>query len=1120
MRKLLLDRSHLLLLSVIFGLLMSNCTGNADNKDRLFHKLSAENTDIHFENSLSFDPDFNIQLYRNFYNGGGVAIGDVTGNGLPDIYLTGNMVENQLYVNKGNFKFEDVTESTGVAGRGRWSTGASMVDINGDGFVDIYVTNSGELDNRRNELFISNGDGTFIESAEEYGLDDPGYSIHSTFFDYNNDDLLDLYLINNSNALIGSFELDKNLRNERDKLGGDKLYKNIGGTFKDVTEEAGLYGSVIGFALSATASDLNRDGFTDLFVANDFFEKDYLYINQGDETFKEVISDEVIRSMSFSSMGSDIADINNNGWPDIYVSDMLPQKDERIKKTSTFEDLDTYKRKAELGYGHQIQRNVFHLNQGGDHFLEIGRKTNTHATGWSWAVLLADFDHNGFNDIFVSNGLVGDLTNRDYFEEISNPRLISQIAGDKKVNFKELIEKIPPNPISNFVFSNNGDLKFTNSAKKWGLDTPGFSSSAAWGDLNNDGSLDLVVNNVNEPAWIYQNRSSKVYSDRSWLKVELEGESPNTLAIGAQLQVWAGDQYWFREHFLQRGYQSSVEPGFHLGLGETQKIDSLVVRWPDGKTTRMREVGIPAKLTLSQKYAENIPPPPAPQPTLSGDLAKPPGTIQLTESHLTGITEWSHESYDYSDFNRESLLMRMRSTEGPALCVGDINGDNLDDIYMGGARGQSGVLWLQNPSGEFLPHQQDLFDENNDSEDTDCEFFDATGNSVDDLYVVSGGNSFSTGSSSLKDRLYLNDGKGKLIKSSKALPTSRTYESGAVVRSNDFTGDGNIDLFVGKRLGLFAVGLPVNGYLLTGDGQGNFQDVTEKWAPELLEIGLITDGIWADLTGNGNKELVVIGEWMPIRIFTYRGDHFEEITDDLELTDTTGWWNGIAAGDLDGNGRVDLIIGNHGLNSMFQAERDKPVKMWVGDFARNGRFEHILTRPVGDKNYPVALRHDLLENIPNLRQKYQTYSSYAGQAVQEIFTSEQLDKSLELKAEQLSSVVIWNTEDGFSIDELPFRAQLSPMFGVYLEDLDDNGLPEIIMGGNLFDVKPQAGPYDASRGVVISYTDGKLKSHPPQFNGLEVPGEIRKIKTFTTANGDKYLIFSRFNQNPAVLKVN
>jgi len=1110
----------------------------------LFELMDPEQTGVHFENHLEFREDFNIYTYRNFYDGGGVAVGDLSGNGFPDIYFVNNMGENRLYFNSGDYRFEDVTDLSGTAGKKRWSTGASMVDINGSGLLDIYVTNSGELDDRRNELFINNGDGTFTESASEFGLDDPGYSIHASFFDYNGDGYLDVYIINNADEAIGSFDLENNQREDRDYFGGDRLYRNEQGRFKDVTEEAGLFSSVIGFALSASVSDINRNGLPDIFVANDFFERDYLFINQGDGTFREVIADSVIRSMSAASMGSDIADINNDGWPDIYVADMLPTDEKRIKQVTIFEDITRYTDKVKWGYGHQFTRNVLHLNQDGKSFKETGRLSGIEATDWSWAVLIADLDHSGHNDIFVTNGLINDITNMDYLGEISTPETKRAIITEDNVDYRTLIDIIPSNPIPNHAFGNNGALRFTDRTAEWGLDTPGFSSGAAWADLNGDGALDLVINNTNGPARIYRNRAGELYPERSWLRVDLQGEAPNTQAIGAQLQVWSEGEYRFREHFLQRGFQSSVEPGLFVGLGETTVIDSLVLRWPDGRTGRVRNLEVPARITLSQLDAEDRPAPPPPPASLPGDLQGPDspefsgsasGADGKTDAERNSIdtgmlagwlltpaenplTGWSHRRFDYSDFNRERLLMRMRSTEGPALCGGDVTGNGLSDLFVGGARGQAGVLWLQQNDGSFRSVHKELFEADSGSEDIACEMFDATGNGVDDLYVASGGNSHTSGSSALTDRLYLNSGGGEFYKSGQILPTTRGFEPGSVVRAHDFTGDGNQDLFVGIRLRPFAVGMPVNGYLLAGDGKGGFNDVTEQWAPGLLGAGMITDGLWADLTGNGSMELVIAGEWMPVRVFTNTGDRFEEITEQLGLSGTRGWWNALAAGDLNGNGRVDLIGANHGLNSMFRASAEWPMKMWAGDISRNGMIEQTLAVPKAGRYYPMALRHDLLEEIPSLRERFPDYASYAGQSIEQVFSGGELDGARELSAEQLASVVIWNTEAGMRVEQLPIRAQLAPMYGVHLQDLTGNGLPEVIMGGNLYDVKPQAGPYDASRGVVLGYSEGAFKSIPPHLSGMNITGEIRNIRAIHTPNGTE-LVITRFDDAPVVLRV-
>lgn len=1114
---------YLKIISVIsFIVLLASCKKTGE--PTLFLALQADQTGIDFKNSLVSEQDFNIYKYRNFYNGGGVAIGDLTGNGLPDIYLIGNMLPNRLYENRGNFTFVDITETAGVAGTKPWSTGVSLVDINGNGLLDIYVTNAGlsGQENQRNELFINNGDGTFTEKASEFGLDDPGFGIHAIFFDYDRDGFLDMYLINNSNTSVTDFDLSENHRNQSDELGGDKLFRNEQGFFREVTKEAGIYSSEIGFSLSASIADINRNGFPDIYVANDFFERDYLYINNGNGTFSEVL-EEQFGSTSAASMGSDIADLTNNGWPDIYVSDMLPMTDSRTKMITTYENWELYTEKIKNGYHKQLNRNTFQLNNGDGTFSEIGRLTNTDKTDWSWAVLMADFDLNGHNDIYVTNGLVQDITNLDYIEEISSPDMVRSIASGSQVDYQRLIELTPSTPIHNVMFSNTGDLQFKDVSIDWGVGEPGFSSGAAWGDLDNNGSLDLVVSDVNGGIRIYQNRINELEPDRNWLKVKLEGDAPNTQAIGAQLEVWANGKYWYREHMLQRGYQSSVEPGLHVGLNQSTKIDSLRLRWPDGRITKKYELELPHRLTLSQEdshiFDEQII---KPLPGIEGDinLETVDGPILIDVTEQFNI-EWTHKRFEYNEFNRESLMVHMRSTEGPAMCTGDINGNGLEDVYIGGARGQAGIFLLQTMDGGISEYQPDSFSADANSEDTDCVLFDANGNGSLDLYVTSGGNSYSTGSSALIDRLYFNDGTGQFTKApSDHIRYPGIFSSNSTVSASDFTGNGHLDLFVGERLNLFSVGLPARGILLENNGNGQFTDVTSDWTSDFSDLGMITDSEWLDWDGDGSDELLIVGEWMSPRLFKKNGDQFIEITEEVGLNDLNGWWNTIHVNDLNHSGYPDLILGNHGLNSHFKTDNDNRVRMWVYDFAGNGVIEQIKTWSVNGENYPISLRHDLLEQIPSLRDKFPDYQSYAGKNIQEVIPESQLKSALKLEVNRLSSVVVWNRNGMAEVKELPLRSQFAPIYGIWSGDLTDDQQNEVITVGNLNEVLPIAGPYDASYGAVLTIQDDSIYSIDPIQSGFSVKGSARKVKSLQTANGDTLLVVAMNNSRPLIYKLN
>ncbi len=1072
--------------------------------------LPADYTQLEFENKLIDETKFNVFKYRNYYNGGGVAIGDVNNDGLPDVYLTSNQQSNKLFINEGNFRFKDVTKHARVRGTHKWSTGVSMVDINGDRLLDIYVCNSGNIkgDDRANELFINqgineNGIPTFKEAAADYEIDNRGFSTHATFFDYDRDGDLDLYVLNNAFRPLSTFDLSNNLREERDPYGGDYLLRNDNGKFVDVSKEAGIYGSVIGFGLGLTVSDINNDRWPDIYVANDFFERDYLYINNHDGTFTENLEN-MLQHTSLSSMGSDIADINNDGFMDIFTTDMLPEDDYRLKTTFNFETYAFNEKKANWGYFHQRPQNALQLSNGymgsTDQmtFSDIGLFAGVAQTDWTWGVDIVDLDNDGFKDLFMCNGIYQDVTNQDYIDYLASEDNVRKLISGEQINFPELIEKIPSTPLSNFVFQNEKNLTFTDKTKEWGLDDLSFSNSLAYGDLDGDGDTDLIINNINQPAFVYRNEADSL-TDNHFLKVKLIGDGLNSFAIGARINLHsANKQLFVLEQMPMRAFQSSHDYILTFGLGKITKVDSIIVLWPDGAQSKLENIAVDTMITIRQQ--ESVP---TPQKKIK-DIA--PVFREITNEFQL---RYVHKENKFIDFQRESLIPHKLSTEGPKIVKGDVNGDGLEDLYIGGAKGSPGKLFIQKESGAFISTNEKLFEQNSISEDVGVSFFDVEGDGDIDLYVVSGGNEYSRQAPALLDRLYINNGLGDFSLSKNKLP--KFYASGSCVRPGDFDGDGDLDLFVGSRSIPWRYGLTPTSYLLQNNGLGNYSIVTEQYAPDLANIGLVTDAEWIDYDNDSDLDLIVVGEWMPVTIMQNNDSQLINVTDQSGLGKTNGWWNCILVDDINGDGRVDLIAGNLGKNSKMQASVTEPATIYISDFDGNGLLEQIVCYYKLGKNYPMLLRPDMVNQLPYLKKKFPTHNDYAGKQITDIFSQEQLKRAVVRKAYTFATTVFYGNKNGtFQQSPLPAGAQFSPVYAIIAKDFDDDGNKDLLLAGNFYGAKPQLGRYDASYGTLLKNTgDENFVPLSIQNSGLSISGQVRDMVSITWKKRQKVLIITK-----------
>ena len=1093
---------------LLFSFLLSQLACQSENKqsnddssslpeNTLFQKLAPTMTGVDFINNVEDGKEFNVLTYRNFYNGGGVGIGDINNDGLDDLFFTANMASNQLYLNKGNLKFENISKKAGVAGQKGWSTGVSMVDINHDGWMDIYVSNSGDIagDDRANELYINNGDLTFTEKAVEYNLDNEGFSTHASFFDYDLDGDLDAYILNNSFKDPSKLASFSKTREIDDPLGGDRLMRNDNGLFSDVSKETGIYTSNIGFGLGVSVSDLNHDYLPDIYISNDFWERDYIYMNQGDGTFSEELSDRV-SICSVSSMGADIADVNNDGHFDIFTTDMLAADNHRLKVHTMFDPFYLENLKYRSSFHYQILQNCLQINDGTGMFQEVANLSEAAATDWSWGALIFDFDNDGWNDIYVCNGIYKDIMDQDFTNFIADRDEVKKIVTEKgSFDFRDFLPFLSSTPIHNYAFVNQKNGLFKNQAAALGFTEAEFSNGAAYGDLDNDGDLDLVINNVNMPAGIYENKSNE--KGNHFIKIQLSEEGKNRNAIGATVKVTTSENEYYQQHYMARGFQSSVGSGLLFGLGTTNTIQSVEVVWPDKTVQVIDKPPVDQVLTIVKNTSEKVNP-------YSGNQPKP---LFYRKEVITGNSR--QQENNFNDFDFERLLPRMLSTEGPKIEIGDLNGDGLTDVLSLGAAEDVDKIFFQNERGQFERGDIPDFEIDKSYESTCAAIYDVDGDGDLDITIGSGGNKFGKGMGGFLLRQYENDGQGNFQKSLPKTPLAGGQF--AILSPHDYDKDGDIDLFAGARSIPGNYGLTPRSFMLQKTGS-RWQDITRK---ELGTAGMVTDAAWIDFDNDGDDDLMLVGEYMPITFYKNNKGEFKE---SVRIPDSEGWWLDITASDLDNDGDTDLVLGNWGKNTKFKASPRQPIELYVKDFDKNGKSEFILNwKAPGDQNrYPFHTKMDITEQMPSLKKRFLKYKDYADASYETLLTAQERKGAIRRKAVFLESAILRNNNGQFELEALPLGAQIAPMFASVVEDFNKDGYKDIWMSGNFYGLKPEVGRHNDSRGVLLLGQPNGSFEEAPQLT-LPVKGEVRDVKILETAQNEKLMFIGINNEEITVL---